>query len=210
MRRLGWLSSRITPLWDFGVLGERPADIDSRAYVVVANHESVADPFLLTYLPWDMRWVAKEELFRVPVIGLAFRWSGDIPVRRGDGESVRAMMGACKDALDAGISVMMFPEGTRSKDGALLPFRDGAFQLAIEAGVPILPLAISGTKECRPKGSMWFGRARARVQVLAPISTVGMTQDDVGALRERARSAIAGALPELRARVAGDDLRAPS
>ncbi|NUO48412.1 MAG: 1-acyl-sn-glycerol-3-phosphate acyltransferase [Polyangiaceae bacterium] len=198
MRRLGWLTSRLTPLWDFGVEGEGPPDILEKPYVVVANHESTADPFLLTYLPWDMRWVAKEELFKVPIIGLAFRWSGDIPLRRGEGDSVRQMMDACKTSLDAGIPIMMFPEGTRSKHGELLPFRDGAFRLAIEAGVPILPLAIAGTKEARPKGSKWFGRARARVRVLSPISTRGLGLDDVAALRERTRDAIAAALPGLR------------
>jgi 1-acyl-sn-glycerol-3-phosphate acyltransferase len=199
MRRLGWLTSKLTPLWDFGVEGEAPPDIMDRPYVVVANHESVADPFLLTYLPWDMRWVAKEELFKIPIIGLAFRWSGDIPLRRGQGESVRAMMDTCKEALAAGIPIMMFPEGTRSKDGELLAFRDGAFRLAIEAGVPVLPLVLAGTKECRPKHSKWFGRARARVRVLAPIPTEGLTLDDVPMLRDRTRDVIAAALVDLRA-----------
>jgi 1-acyl-sn-glycerol-3-phosphate acyltransferase len=89
MRRLGRTASRLTPLWKFEIEGERPADIDHRAYVVVANHESQADPFLLSFLPWDMRWVAKEELFRQPVTGWAMRFGGDIPLRRGEGESVR-------------------------------------------------------------------------------------------------------------------------
>jgi 1-acyl-sn-glycerol-3-phosphate acyltransferase len=212
MRRLGWLTSKLSPLWDFSVQGRGPADIAHRPYVVVSNHESTADPFLLTYLPWDMRWVAKEELFRVPLIGLAFKWSGDIPLRRGHGDSVRAVMDECKRSLEHGIPIMMFPEGTRSKDGELLPFRDGAFRLAIEAGVPILPLAIAGTKECRPKGSKWFGRARARVAVLEPISTSGMTLDDVATLRDRARDAIANALPGLRESVGvvREDPRKPS
>lgn len=198
MRRLGWLTSRMTPLWDFGVKGEGPADILHRPYVVVANHESTADPFLISYLPWDMRWVGKEELFKLPVIGNCFTWAGDIPLRRGEGDSVREMMAECKRALAAGIPVMLFPEGTRSKTGELLPFRDGAFRLAIEAGVPVLPLAVAGTRECRPKGSKWFGEARAKVQVLAPISTEGLGLEDVAALRERARDAIADALVELR------------
>lgn len=201
MRRLGWLTSSLTPLWKFSVAGAAPRDIHERPYVVVANHESTADPFLLSHLPWDMRWVGKEELFKIPIIGLAFKWSGDIPLRRGHGDSVRTMLAECKRSLDAGIPIMMFPEGTRSKEGELLPFRDGAFSLAIEAGVPVLPLAIAGTRECRPKGSMWFGDARACVQVLAPIPTAGLTLDDVPLLRERVRDAIAAALPELRASV---------
>lgn len=200
MRRLGRTATRIQPLWKFSVEGERPADIDRRGYVVIANHESTADPFLLSWLPWDMRWVAKEELFKPPFVGWAMRFGGDIPLRRGDGESVRATMTECERALQAGISVMLFPEGTRSKDGELLPFKDGAFRLAITAGVPVLPVAIAGTKDMRPKHSKWFGKANAGAKILAPVPTAGMTLDDVPTLRERCRDAIREALVDLRAR----------
>lgn len=198
MRRLGKTTSALCPLWRFRTEGEAPADIAHRAYVVVANHESNADPFLLSWLPWDMRWVAKEELFQMPVLGWTFKFSGDIPLRRGDGESVRATMDACRDSLRSGISIMMFPEGTRSKTGELLPFKDGAFRLAIEAGVPVLPVAIEGTKSCLAKGSKSLGKADAAARVLSPISTAGMTMDDVAVLRERARDAIQAALVDMR------------
>ena len=95
---------------------------------------------------------------------------------------------------------MMFPEGTRSKDGNLLPFKDGAFHLAIKAGVPVLPIAIAGTREMRPKGSKWFGKAHACAKILDPIPTTGMSAGDVAKLRDRTRDTISGALPELRAR----------
>ena len=153
MRRLGRLTTNLSPLWKFSVVGERPADIDRRAYVVVSNHESTADPFLLSFLPWDMRWVGKEELYKNPVVGHLFRWGGDIQLRRGDRASVIDMMRECRVTLAGGVSVMLFPEGTRSPDGRLLPFKPGAFDLAIAAGAPILPIAISGTRDCRPKGS---------------------------------------------------------
>jgi len=200
MRRLGRTASRLTPLWKFEVEGERPADIDRRAYVVVANHESQADPFLLSFLPWDMRWVAKEELFHQPLTGWAMRFGGDIPIRRGEGESVREMMNECQRALAGGISVMMFPEGTRSKDGELLPFRDGAFRLALAAGVPILPIALAGTRQMRPKHSKWFGKAHACAKILPPIPTEGLGPDDMASLRDRTRATIAAALPDLRSR----------
>ena len=200
MRRLGRTATRLTPLWDCVVEGERPADIDTRPYVVVANHESQADPFLLSWLPWDMRWVAKEELFRHPVTGWAMRFGGDIPLKRGEGDSVRAMMEECERALAGGISVMMFPEGTRSSDGEMLAFRDGAFRLALRAGVPILPIALAGTRQMRPKHSKWFGKARACAKILAPIPTTGMTENDTAVLRDLSRDAIAAALPELRER----------
>jgi 1-acyl-sn-glycerol-3-phosphate acyltransferase len=200
MRRLGRTTSRLTPLWKFEIEGTAPPDIDHKPYVVIANHESQADPFLLSWLPFDMRWVAKQELFKPPVSGWAMRWGGDIPLRRGERESVTEMMTECERALAAGIPVMMFPEGTRSKDGTLLPFKDGAFALAIRAGVPILPVAIAGTREMRPKNTYWFGRAHACAKMLDPIPTTGMTAADVATLRERSRDAIAAALPDLRSR----------
>lgn len=199
MRRLGRTAGRLTPIWRFEIEGTPPADIGHKGYVVVANHESQADPFLLSWLPFDMRWVAKEELFKPPVVGWAMRFGGDIPLKRGDGESVREMMNECERAIAGGISVMMFPEGTRSKDGNLLPFKDGAFGLAIRAGVPILPVAIAGTHAMRPKHSKWFGKAHAYAKILEPIPTSGLGEGDVAALRERSRDAIAAALPDLRA-----------
>jgi 1-acyl-sn-glycerol-3-phosphate acyltransferase len=204
MRRLGRTAGRLTPLWHFEVEGQAPSDIGSRPYVVVANHESTADPFLLSWLPWDMRWVAKEELFRPPLTGWAMRLGGDIKLRRGKGDSVRAMMKECERALAAGIPVMLFPEGTRSTDGKLLPFKDGAFRLAITAGVPVLPIALAGTHQMRPKHSAWFGRARACAKILEPIPTEGLGSSDIHALRDQCREAIAAALPDLRNRYGTD------
>ena len=128
------------------------------------------------------------------------RFGGDIRVRRGEGESVRQMMRECEEAIAGGISIMMFPEGTRSKDGNLLPFKNGAFDLAVRTQRPVLPVAIVGTRQMRPKGSKWFGRAHACAKVLAPIPTAGLGDADVAGLRDRARDAIANALPDLRAR----------
>ncbi len=198
MRRFGRTTSALTPVWSFSVDGTPPPDILERAYVVVSNHESTADPFLLSWLPWDMRWVAKEELFHLPLIGLMMRFGGDIPIKRGSRDSVERMMAECRRSLRAGIPVMMFPEGTRSPNGDLLPFKDGAFQLAVDAGVPILPVALAGTRNCRPKGSKWFGRARALARVLEPVDTSGMTGADVAQLRDRVRDQIRAALPAVR------------
>lgn len=198
MRRLGRTASRLTPLWKFDIQGERPADIDRRGYVVVANHESQADPFLLSWLPFDMRWVAKEELFKPPVVGWAMTWGGDIPLRRGEGDSVRRMLDECEKAINAGISVMLFPEGTRTRDGSLLPFKDGAFSLAVRTQAPVLPVALTGTREMRPKHSLWFGKASGVARILSPIETKGMTAADVPRLREDARESIRTALVDLR------------
>src|SRR5271166_1975597 len=197
LRRLARVTTRLSPLWRFEVRGAGPDDIGSNAYVVVCNHESSADPFLLSQLPWDMRWVAKQELFRTPMSGWALSLSGDIPLRRGDADSVRAMLAECRRTLGEGLSVMMFPEGTRSEDGTIGRFKDGAFELAIDAGVPVLPLALTGTRDCRPKGSVWFGEASAVVRVLEPMPTQGMTREDLPRLRDEARERIVAAVSEL-------------
>jgi 1-acyl-sn-glycerol-3-phosphate acyltransferase len=197
MRRFGRTTARLTPLWRFRIEGTGPADIDRAAYVVVANHQSSADPFLLSSLPWDMRWIAKIELFRTPVVGWLMKLGGDLPLQRGSGDSVRSMMNDARATLESGLSVMLFPEGTRSRDGELGAFKDGAFELAIAAGVPILPVVLDGTRTCRPKGSWWFGDADAVARVLAPIPTAGLSKDDVAGLRDRVRARIAAELPRL-------------
>jgi 1-acyl-sn-glycerol-3-phosphate acyltransferase len=198
MRRFGRLTARLTPLWDFHIEGTPPADVLHAPYIVIANHESSADPFLLSSLPWDMRWVSKEELFHTPGLGWLLRLGGDIPVRRGDRASVCQMLAAARQTLARGLPVMIFPEGTRSADGHLGPFKDGAFQLAIDAGVPVLPVAIEGTRACRPKGSLWSGKASARARILPPVATKGMQRDDVPRLRDQVRRRIAGALADMR------------
>lgn len=197
MRRFGRTTASLNPLWRFRVEGEGPARIATESFVVVANHQSTADPFLLSSLPWDMRWISKEELFRLPLIGWLMRLGGDIALRRGERASVEAMFRECHVTLKSGVSVMIFPEGTRSADGALGAFKDGAFQLAIEAQRPLLPLAVYGTRACRPKGSLWFGRASAVVRVLEPVPTAGLTLADLPKLKEQVRDRIATAVAEL-------------
>ncbi|MBP8806283.1 MAG: 1-acyl-sn-glycerol-3-phosphate acyltransferase [Kofleriaceae bacterium] len=198
MRRFGRVSARVAPQWRFRIEGTPPADVDRRAYVVVANHQSTADPWLLSGLRWDMRWIAKASLFRAPVIGWLMKLGGDLPVVRGQGASVRAMLAEADATLAGGLSLMIFPEGTRSPDGELGRFKDGAFELAIGRGAPILPVVVHGTHRCRPKGSWWFGEAEAVAKVLPPIPTVGLTLADVPALREQVRARIAVELERLR------------
>ena len=208
MRRFGRMTARLTPLWRFRVEGAIPADIARRPYVVVANHQSTADPWLLSSLPFDMRWVAKVELFRTPFVGWLLRLGGDLAVERGAAASVRKLMRDGRATLDSGLPLMIFPEGTRSRDGAIGPFKSGAFELAIAAGVPILPVVLDGTRTCRPKGSWWFGDADAVARVLSPISTVGLGPDDVGRLRDQVRDRIAAELPRLQGSMAATPVRA--
>jgi len=202
VRRVGRTTANLSPLWDFSIEGSPPADVQTRPYVVVANHISLADPFLLSSLPWDMQWVGKESLFKVPVMGWIMRLGGDIALRRGSGDSVRAMLDECRRSLDGGLSVMLFPEGTRATTATVQPFKDGAFSLAIERQVPILPVAVAGTENCMHKGSGRLGRARAIGRILEPIATRGMTEADVPRLRDETRAKVVAAVEELEARLA--------
>ena len=190
-------AARLNPLWRFRTSGVRITD-PRRPYVAVSNHESLADIFLISCLPWEMKWLAKEELFRIPLMGWNMRLAGDIPVGRSSRKSrIEALM-QCRDRLDKKVSVMIFPEGTRSETGDLLPFHDGAFRLAIDAGVPILPLAVVGTRDAVAKGSLVFGRADAEVRALDPIPTDHLTVKDVATLRDEGRERIRAAREEMK------------
>ncbi|MGZ6126241.1 MAG: lysophospholipid acyltransferase family protein [Myxococcales bacterium] len=183
------------PLWRVRIDGAIPPG--PHPFVAVANHQSFLDVFMLARLPWEMKWVAKESLFKIPWLGWMFRLSGDIPVRRGDHESGQAVLAAARRYLDHGMSVMFFPEGTRSRDGRLQAFKSGAFRLAIEAGVPVLPIAVSGTAEGMPKGSPWVRPARPRARVLAAVPTTGLSPDEADRLRDEVRERIAAAVADL-------------
>jgi 1-acyl-sn-glycerol-3-phosphate acyltransferase len=179
----------VNPYWHFRTSGFRPAN-PRLPYVVVSNHESYADIFLLSHLPWEMKWLSKDTIFRIPLMGWMMRMALDVPVRRGDATSGRDALELCRDRLTKKVSVMIFPEGTRSRGAELLPFKDGAFRLALEAGVPILPIAIAGTRRAMAKGTFQFRRATAECRVLEPIPTAGLTTADLGDLKARARQVI--------------------
>ena len=188
-RRLAVSHVALTRLWRFETEGT-PPEGPRRPYVVVSNHESYADIFLMCHFPWEMKWLSKHTIFNIPVMGWMMRMALDVPVRRGQRESALAALAECRDRLTRRVSVMIFPEGTRSRTDELLPFKDGAFHLAIQSGVPILPIALAGTRSCMAKGSFAFRHAHAKARVLDPIDTDGLTLDDVPALRDRTRATI--------------------
>jgi 1-acyl-sn-glycerol-3-phosphate acyltransferase len=192
-RRIAVAHQRLNPLWRFRVHGSLPPD-PRRPYVVVANHESFVDILLISHLPWEMKWLSKAEFFRIPLVGWLMRMAGDVRLVRGDKASATAAMKDCADRLDKRVSVMIFPEGTRSADGELGPFLRGAFKLAIDQQLPILPLAVHGTRTALRKHDWRLGVADATVHVLEPVDTEGMTAADVNALRDRVRASIATAL----------------
>jgi 1-acyl-sn-glycerol-3-phosphate acyltransferase len=195
-RRIGPVMASLNPLWRFSYTGTMPPD-PRKPFVVVSNHESFADILLISHLPWEMKWLSKVELFRVPVLGWMMQLAGDIPVKRGFGPSAIEAMARCREILKRRVSVMIFPEGTRSTTSDLLPFKDGAFRLAIDAGVPILPLVLRGTGTALPKHDWRFGRSTAVVKVLEPVETQGLTSEDVPALKARVREMIVKGRAEL-------------
>jgi 1-acyl-sn-glycerol-3-phosphate acyltransferase len=203
-RRIAVVHQRLNPLWRFTTSGELPDD-PRRPYVVVANHESFVDILLISHLPMEMKWLSKSEFFKIPFVGWAMRMAGDIRLDRADKKAGARALQEARARLDQHVSVMIFPEGTRSATGELLDFKDGAFRLAIQAGVPILPLAVLGTRDALIKHDWRFGRSHAEVRVLEPIPTDGLTKHDVIDLRDRARDLIAGALDDMRAERTGAD-----
>jgi 1-acyl-sn-glycerol-3-phosphate acyltransferase len=197
-RKLTVVHQWLNPLWRFRTSGVKITD-PRRPYIVVANHQSFVDILLISQLPWEMKWLSKEAFFKYPLIGWLMRMAGDVKLIRGKRESIKAAMDSCKDRLSKHVSVMIFPEGTRSEDGKLQKFKDGAFRLAIETGTPILPLVLDGTHPALQKGDWRFGVADAEVRVLEPIETTGLTLEDVSVLRDRVRTVIADELALMKA-----------
>lgn len=167
-----------------------------RSYVVVCNHQSQYDIVVVYgWLKLDLKWVIKKELRKVPFIGIGCEKVGHIFVDRQRPERARAAINDALHRLGDGIGILFFPEGTRSDDGHLLRFKKGAFRVAIDQQLPVLPVTVSGTRDILPARSLRLFPGTATLTVHAPIETAGMSVDEVPELMDRARAAIASALP---------------
>jgi 1-acyl-sn-glycerol-3-phosphate acyltransferase len=137
-----------------------------------------------------MKWIAKAELFKAPLVGWMMQMAGDIPLDRRQRAGAQALLRA-KSILQKGCSVMVFPEGTRSTDAKIHAFTDGAFALAVKAGVPVLPVAVEGSHDCLPKGGWRFGEPKdIHIRVLDPVDTSDFSSKEAIRLRDRVRTAI--------------------
>ena len=179
----------------------RASDLDpDRGYVFMANHQSALDiPVLLATLPVVTRFLAKRELFRIPLFGWALRAGGFIPVDRKDRSRARETLRQAADRLAEGSSVLLFPEETRSLDGRLLPFKRGGFLLAWQSGAPVVPVGLEGTGRAQRPHGFRVRPGVVHVRYGAPVPVAASGARERRALEERIRSEIgelAGIPPE--------------
>ncbi len=166
-------------------------DLQDRSCIFMSNHQSNFDiPVLYSALPVQFRWLAKAELFRIPIFGSSMRGAGYISIDRSNRKSAFQSLARAAEAIRGGTSVMIFPEGTRSRDGLLLPYKKGGFVLAVDAGVPIVPVVISGTHAIMPKGHLLIRRQWVRVHIGRPIETASFSRKTKDDLMVKVRTAM--------------------
>jgi len=162
-----------------------------RSYIIISNHQSNYDILaLVTTLGIQFRWIIKKEIRKIPLFGYALYLARNIFIDRGKKEEAIRSMKEGLARLPAGVSVMCFAEGTRSPDGQLQPFKKGGFIMAIEKGLPILPVVVNGSRRVMPKKSLVFMPGPIEVVVGDPIETAGFTHEDLPKLMELTRQAI--------------------
>lgn len=167
----------------------------SRPVVYMPNHQSNVDILaLFAGIPGQFRWMAKEELFRIPLFGYAMARTGYISINRSDRRQAAKSMAVAAQRIAAGTSVVIFPEGTRSTDGRLLPFKKGGFLLALSAQTPIVPVAIDGSRDIMRKGRLAFRPGDIRIRFFPAVTTAGRQTADRDRLIEEVRQPIAAAL----------------
>lgn len=184
----GILFSRLIPLWRVRVEGREKAN-KGNAYVIISNHQSILDILILNCLRLRFRWISKIENYRTPVIGWYLRMAKYITIDRGNKESKAVMLGKSAESLRKGISIMIFPEGTRSPDREIAPFKLGAFQLALLTGKSILPVVVDGTGGVLPKYGLIFSRGhKLKIKVIDPVNPDSFGTTDPEELAAKFRS----------------------
>lgn len=160
-------------------------------FVYMANHQSMFDILsLLGYLPVQFRWLAKMELFRIPLFGYSMARVGYISIDRSNRKSAYRSLQEAAQKISQGVSVVVFPEGTRSTDGQIKPFKAGGFHLAIRSGRPIVPVVICGSHHVMPKGTLRMKRGQIILSINSPIETTRYNNKTKEALMESVRSAM--------------------
>ncbi len=199
-------SRRVAPLWGKLILWLTPARVrlhglqhldPQRSVVIIANHQSLFDILVIYgHLPVDFKWVMKIELRRMPFVGFACHQLGHVFIDRSNRKAAANSIEAAGRKLVGGVSVLFFPEGTRSPDGALLPFKKGAFRMAKELNLPLLPITIRGADAVMPARSLKICPGTIDLCIHAPIDADAVAALGVDALAARSREQIASALTE--------------
>ncbi len=168
------------------------ANIDpTQSYVYMSNHQSNFDiPVLLAYLPVQFRWLAKAELFKIPIFGRAMRGAGYVKIDRFNQEAAFESLTEAARKMKNGVSVMIFPEGTRSRDGKIRPFKKGGFVMAVDAGVPIVPVVLKGTWTIMEKSSLRINTGEVSLNIETPIATTDYTRENKDDLMKSVRAVI--------------------
>jgi 1-acyl-sn-glycerol-3-phosphate acyltransferase len=168
------------------------ANIDpTQSYVYMSNHQSNFDiPVLLAYLPVQFRWLAKAELFKIPIFGRAMRGAGYVKIDRFNRESAFESINEAAAKMKNGVSVMIFPEGTRSLDGKIRSFKKGGFVMAVDAGVPIVPIVLKGTWTIMEKSSLKINTGEVSLNIEPPIATTDYTRENKDDLIKSVRAVI--------------------
>jgi len=163
---------KLLPLWKTHFSGVENI-VPGRTYILVANHQSLGDILVLFGLFKHFKWVSKREIFKVPFIGWNMRMNDYVGLTRGDASSIERMLDECRRHLRSGSSIMLFPEGTRSVDGQMKPFKHGAFTLAKELSIEVVPIVVNGTRDALPKQGLLLRQPKPlqiHVRVLPPVS----------------------------------------
>ena len=170
--------------------------------IYMCNHQSNFDiPVLLAYLKVQFRWLAKAELFRIPLFGFAMRRAGHISIDRTDRQAAFISLKTAAKTIREGASVIIFPEGTRSPDGNISPFKKGGFVMALDSGIPIVPVILHGTRSIMPKKQLRIVPGTVVVEITEPIDISGYTKENKEALMDRIRNIICEAFEKNRTEI---------
>lgn len=201
LSRTGNLAFTISKFWAYTMLfitgtrvriTNREKLLKGSRYIIISNHQSQFDILaLVTSLKIQFRWVIKKEILRVPLFGWALYAARNMFIDRGDHEKALASIHRGIERLPEGVSVLVFAEGTRSADGRLGRFKKGGFMISVEKGLPVLPVAVKGSREVLPKGSAVFHPGQIEVVVLDPIDPSEYTHDTIQSLIDKTHDAIA-------------------
>jgi 1-acyl-sn-glycerol-3-phosphate acyltransferase len=190
----------VVPAWSAKSEGREKA-VRKTTYVIISNHQSILDILFINSLRYSCKWISKIENYKIPFLGWYLQMAGYITVNRGDEESKIEMLDKSYRCLNRGISIMIFPEGTRSGDNEIGFFRRGAFQLAIQAKVPLLPIVLDGTGGILPKHGLVLGTGHhVKLRVLDPVLPESFGTDNPDELAQRMSDIMKANLNEMRNR----------